>query len=313
MIPPRRLRNLAILSTFGLLPLQTDALPDNSHSLQDHSNGLRSLALSRPARANALIGLQFKAGSFQDTVPGLAHLAEHVFLRQHIVDARGERLALRDFLTLHGGRVSAKTSHESTYFVFEIQREAASLLLQELAELLRTTRVTTSIIASEISAVSDEFSFLKTRENWLLQDALKSATAAGHPFRRNSAGNQASFAPYSLDALKAELKSFLSVTTALPTSVWSISARKAQPNNSRIYAKALAPCRYYPQQTPESPPCSTAAHCRSICTFRRPYLHASSIYCCHLPASPGRKGKPPSTICAFGPIPTAQGAGVGSC
>ncbi len=208
MIPPRRLRNLAILSTFGLLPLQTDALPDNSHSLQDHSNGLRSLALSRPARANALIGLQFNAGSFQDTVPGLAHLAEHVFLRQHIVDARGERLALRDFLTLHGGRVSAKTSHESTYFVFEIQREAASLLLQELAELLRTPRVTTSIIASEISAVSDEFSFLKTRENWLLQDALKSATAAGHPFRRNSAGNQASFAPYSLDALKAELKSF---------------------------------------------------------------------------------------------------------
>ena len=56
MIPPRRLRNLALLSTFGLLPLQADALPDNSHSLQDHNNGLRSLALSRPTRANALIG-----------------------------------------------------------------------------------------------------------------------------------------------------------------------------------------------------------------------------------------------------------------
>ena len=66
----------------------------------------------------------------------------------------------------------------------------------------------TSIIASEISAVNDEFSFLKTRENWLLQDALKAAIAVGHPFRRNSAGNQASFAPYPLEALKTELKIF---------------------------------------------------------------------------------------------------------
>ncbi len=208
MIRPRRLRNLALLSTFGLLPLQANALPDNNRSLQDHNNGLRSLALSRPTRANALIGLQFNAGSFQDTVPGLAHLAEHVFLRQHIADARRERLPLRDFLTLNGGRVSAKTSHESTYFLFEIRREAAPLLLRELAELLRSRRVTTSLIASEISAVSDEFSFLKTRENWLLQDALKAATAAGHPFRQNSAGNQSSFSAYSLEELKTVLQDF---------------------------------------------------------------------------------------------------------
>ena len=206
MFPPQRLRNLLLLSALSLTSLQAHAV--DKHAVKNHNNGLRSLALSRPARSNAIIALQFNAGSFQDTVPGLAHLAEHVFLRQHILDARRERIPLRDFLALHGGRVNAKTSHESTYFLFEIQRDAAPVLLRELANLLREPSLNTTLIASEISAVDDEFGLLKTRQSWLLQDALKAATASSHPFRQNSAGNRNSFAPYSLEDIQAALYDF---------------------------------------------------------------------------------------------------------
>ncbi|MBB3047555.1 secreted Zn-dependent insulinase-like peptidase [Litorivivens lipolytica] len=214
MISADRLRTVALACSLGLAPFSFAA--DIDRHIREHDNGLRSLNLSRPDRANALIGIQINAGSFQDalpsrnTIPGLAHLAEHVFLRQTIRDEGREILELRDYLALNGGRVTAKTGHNTTYFIFEIQHRAAPHLLRALARLIRQPQFSTAIIASEISAVDDEFGFLKTKAHWLLQDALKAATVDGHPFRHNGAGNRESFSPYSLDYLQSALQAFFS-------------------------------------------------------------------------------------------------------
>lgn len=209
-MPQLRILPIAMLAVLGSVQApftNAQALPEEIQ-VRDHVNGLRSAALSRPLRATSIVAIDIAAGSFQDSdsTPGLAHLAEHLFLRHTI---HGENsVTLRDFLTLHGGRLDAKTSYESTRFYFEINNNALPILLHSLYDFLSSPELSNSTIASEIAAVNDEFSFLKTRISWRLRDALKAATAEAHPFRRFSAGNLQSFSARSLDELNSELAGF---------------------------------------------------------------------------------------------------------
>lgn len=194
-----------------LLPFSSHASDSMALTVRDHSNGLRSAYLSRPLRADSLVALEFNVGSFQDShgIAGLAHLAEHLLLRQPIRDIGGQEVpSLRDFLKVRGGRVQANTGYHKTRFYFQINSGEVPALLHGLQQILRDPVFPTNTVASEIAAVNDEFGFLKTKPKQLLWDALKVATAEQHPFRRFSAGNLDSFALHSLDAIRAALTDF---------------------------------------------------------------------------------------------------------
>lgn len=222
---------LASFSQTGIAAAQS--LPSEVQ-VRDHTNGLRSASLSRPLRASSIVAVEIAAGSLNDSdaTPGLAHLAEHVFLRQR-VDASND-VSLRDFITLHGGRLDAKTSYESTRFYFEVNNNALPTLLKTLHQFFSAPQVSSLIIASEIAAINDEFSFLKTKLSWRLRDALKAATAQSHPFRRFSAGNLESFAAHDLDVLGIELRNFFREHySSAKMSVFLVSphSQAAQQNN----------------------------------------------------------------------------------
>ena len=176
--------------------------------VRDHVNGLRSAALSSPLRATSIVAIEISAGTLNDTdaTPGLAHLAEHILLRHRVHSENS--VTLRDFITLHGGRLDAKTSYNTTRFYFEINNKALPTLLQSLHRFLSEPDFSNPTIASEIAAINDEFAFLKTKLSWRLRDALKPATSEHHPFRRFSAGNFESFSSRSLDEIKSDLSDF---------------------------------------------------------------------------------------------------------
>ncbi len=205
---PALTHHLLVLSL--LLPTGkplADALP---FTVRDHSNGMRSAYLSRPARADSLVALQFDVGSFQDIhgIDGLAHLAEHLLLRQHLPADKNNTQSLRDFLKSRGGRVQAKTGHQTTRFFFQISSRELPTLLNGLDHILRSPTFPPNTVAAEISAINDEFAFLNTKPEQLLWDALKVTTVAEHPFRRFSAGNLDSFAAHPLETIRAALADF---------------------------------------------------------------------------------------------------------
>ena len=205
-----RLLPIIVFSTAGLTHAPTgiaQALPDE-FQIRDHINGLRSAALSQPLRATSIVAFEISSGSFHDSdsTPGLAHLAEHLILRHRV---NGDQsVTLRDFLTLHGGRLDAKTTYENTRFYFEISNEALPTLLDSLRDVLTRPQLNDTLIASEIASINDEFSFLKAKLDWRLRDALKAATTTSHPFRRFQAGNFQSFSSRSLSQLSSELSTF---------------------------------------------------------------------------------------------------------
>ena len=115
--------------------------------------------------------MDVRSGSFQDTIPGLAHFCEHMlFLGTKKYPDESE---YAQFLTSNGGYDNAYTDSEDTNFYFSVNSEKLEKALDRFSQFFISPLFTESAVGREISAVNSEYEKDKGIPGWHLFQLMK--------------------------------------------------------------------------------------------------------------------------------------------
>ncbi|RWS11578.1 insulin degrading enzyme-like protein [Dinothrombium tinctorium] len=134
--------------------------------------------------------LYVNVGSFNDpdTVPGLAHLLEHVITMGS--EEYPQENAFDMFLNNNGGYSNACTSYEYTLFEFEIPNEFFKQSLQMFASYFIAPLLKETSIEKEIKPVDTEFVESSSDQPSRMEMFFTAFAKDGHPLKKFSWGNK---------------------------------------------------------------------------------------------------------------------------
>ena len=153
------------------------------------ANGLRVLLVSDQKADTAAAALNVRVGHFSDpdSLPGLAHLCEHLlFLGTQKFPREGE---LETFLGRNGGRSNAFTANEETCFHFTVNAGALQGALDIFAQFFIAPLFSASCFERELSAVNSEHDKNLNTDSWRIGQALKLRYNQRHPLAKFGTGN----------------------------------------------------------------------------------------------------------------------------
>ena len=108
--------------------------------------------------------MDVRSGSFQDTIPGLAHFCEHMlFLGTKKYPDESE---YAQFLSSNGGLHNAYTQSENTNFYFSVNSEKLEEALDRFSQFFISPLFNADAVDREISAVNSEYEKDKGIPGW---------------------------------------------------------------------------------------------------------------------------------------------------
>ena len=163
-------------------------LNDNkAYRVIELKNGLKALLISDSRAQKSGVSLTVNAGSYLDTVPGLAHFCEHMlFLGSKRFPTAG------DFDTLvdqHFGENNAFTEEEFTTYYFEIDSDAFSEAFAMFSDMFDQPLLNMDLMEKEINAVNSENNKNLQQDNWRQRQVLRTLANEEHPYSRFTTGN----------------------------------------------------------------------------------------------------------------------------
>ncbi len=155
------------------------------------NNGLELLSYSLPEAAHTRVILKMGSGSFSDTAefPGVAHLLEHLVLRQP-VSQNGQ--SLRQWLQANGGKLNATTGYNDTVFEFSLPPEILDQALAKLRQVLAGFQTDSKVLHSELAVLDQEYALRSQQPIWQQRDVLKVIAHKTHPLVYWHPGNSES-------------------------------------------------------------------------------------------------------------------------
>ncbi|HSD29937.1 MAG TPA: pitrilysin family protein, partial [Vicinamibacteria bacterium] len=149
-------------------------------------NGLTVLILPEPGSELVTVGVAYKVGARNETAgaTGLAHFAEHMTFRG---TRRFPGSTLSDSITRRGGRLSAYTWIDQTYYASTLERSGLDHLLDLEAERMEQALFDPEDFRKERTSVLAEMRSYDDPRS-LLYDAVLAASFEVHPYRNNTIG-----------------------------------------------------------------------------------------------------------------------------
>jgi zinc protease len=149
-------------------------------------NGLTVLVAEEPGSPLVTVAMAYKVGARNENAgtTGLAHYAEHMTFRG---TEKFPGHALADAITRRGGRTSAYTWIDQTYYASTLERGALDLLLDVEGERMSRATFDPSGFRKERTSVLAELRSYDDPQS-LLYDAVVAASFEMHPYRNNTIG-----------------------------------------------------------------------------------------------------------------------------
>lgn len=170
-------------------------------------NGVVVLLCSDPDADEAGASVSVRAGSFDDTRLGLAHVHEHMLFLG--TEKYPEEDGFEDFLAANGGHTNAYTADEETLFYVSVNADALSGCLDRFGQFFEGPLLRAEAVKREVEAVDAEHAMSLLDDSWRLQSVLRTTVEPSHPYARFSTGNiDTLLAGDEIDSLHAELKRF---------------------------------------------------------------------------------------------------------
>lgn len=154
------------------------------------SNGLEVLIISDENSKKAAVSMDVGAGNFDDpdTIPGLAHLTEHMlFLGTEQFPNEND---YSNFMSRHNGYSNAFTTEEQTNFHFEIGCDDLYDALIRFACLFIKPLFSSDGVERELESINSENSKNMASDSWRINQVEKYLSSRGHPFHHFGTGNR---------------------------------------------------------------------------------------------------------------------------
>jgi insulysin len=176
-------------------------------------NGLRCCLISDPSVEKGAVAVTVAAGQLQDSLPGIAHLTEHLlFMGSKTYPSENE---YDQFVQKHGGHSNAYTDNEATCFYLDVLAGQLESAMDQLACALSEPLLAVTSIERELLAVDSEHA--KNVSNDLWRQLQLVGTILGqegkHPYSNFGTGNKESLlkeagndSPY--EKLRSEVEQF---------------------------------------------------------------------------------------------------------
>ena len=153
------------------------------------TNGLQVMLVSDATcdYASAAMDVGVGSSSDPDSLPGLAHLCEHMLFLG--TDKYPNEDEYTTYLERHGGESNAFTAHEDTHYFFDVQQRYLRGALDRFAQFFLCPRFTEDATERELKAVDSEFNKNKLNDAWRVQQVSRLLADPRHPWSRFDAGN----------------------------------------------------------------------------------------------------------------------------
>lgn len=142
-------------------------------------NNLRCLYIQNTKMTRSYVSMAVDCGSQHDTIPGLAHLLEHLLFlspEQDTQSNENKRInEFESFVGLYAGSSNATTWYEMTVFHYELDSRGLGKSLEIFANFFKNPKITPATVESVIKMVDSEFQNYKydeTRRYSRLRDKL---------------------------------------------------------------------------------------------------------------------------------------------
>ena len=155
-------------------------------------NGLRCCLISDPSADKAAIAVGVGSGQLQDpsTVPGIAHLTEHLlFMGSTTYPGENEYDA---YMQTHGGHSNAYTDLELTCFYLDVICSQFAGAVDILACALAEPLLNVDSIERELQAVDSEHAKNVTQDHWRVDQLVRQLLGqeTQHPYANFGTGNK---------------------------------------------------------------------------------------------------------------------------
>jgi insulysin len=233
---------------------------DRTYHAVTLANGLRCCLITDPTVEKGAIAVTVAAGQLQDSLPGIAHLTEHLlFMGSKSYPAENE---YDQFVQKHGGHSNAYTDNEATCFYLDVVAAQLEPAMDRLACALSEPLLAVSSIERELLAVDSEHAKNVSSDTWRQMQLMGTilGQAGQHAYSNFGTGNKESLlkeaggdAPY--ETLRNEVEQFyrdhyVSANMTLAAMSNHGSVEELQAMVERVFAKLPnGPC-----QTVYSPP-----------------------------------------------------------
>lgn len=148
-------------------------------------NNMRCLYIQNKKIKRSAVAMAVDCGSQNDTIPGLAHLLEHLlFISPEQDEKTTETKKMNEFssyLSLFAGSSDAFTSDKMTVFHYELDSKGLEKSLEIFAKFFKNPKINPKTVESEIKTVDSEFQSYKFNEPYRLQRLRE--ILAGKTFR----------------------------------------------------------------------------------------------------------------------------------
>lgn len=170
---------------------------NRAYKLIQLPNGINVVIISDAEENYNSCSLTVAAGSHNDpaTVPGLAHLCEHMILAAGSSNHPTPGL-FHSLIAKYNGDMNAYTTGEQTSFYFQVPQVANSegtLAFEELLSVFSSAfkfpLFTSSVLNKEIYAIQSEHENNKTNPGKVLYQATRLLANKNHPFSRFCTGD----------------------------------------------------------------------------------------------------------------------------
>lgn len=139
------------------------------------SNNLKCLYIRNMKLKKSYVSMGVYCGSQYDTIPGLAHLLEHLLFISPEENTLKERNSFDSFLNKYNGESNAFTSDDMTVYHYELDTVGLPESLKMFANFFKNPLIEEFTIESEIKNVDSEFQMGKNHDDyriWRMQEIL---------------------------------------------------------------------------------------------------------------------------------------------
>lgn len=182
--------SLEIRQARALQATRTMEIPSNDKRDYEQftlPNGMRCLVISDPTADKAAAAVGVGAGQLHDTLPGIAHLTEHLLFlgtTRYPVENEYDR-----YLAEAGGHSNAYTDQELTCYYMDCQPSALEGALDRFSACLTGPLVKESSLEREIQAVDSEHGKNVQSDHWRSMQLSKTCIDSKHVYAGFGSGN----------------------------------------------------------------------------------------------------------------------------
>lgn len=220
------------------------------------SNGLRVLIEERPHTHSVSLGCLVGVGSGYETRPlcGISHFIEHMLFKGSA--RRPTPKLISDAIEGIGGMLDAYTDFESTAYYAKVADIHFERALDVLSDMLLRPRLDAKDVAKERRVIIEELRETADSPSDLVHLLLDKAMWGDQPLGRDVAGDEASVAAITQDAIRAHWQQFYTPGNTIISIAGNIHTEQILPQLEQAFTgmPGGTPGAFLPSQPPQTGP-----------------------------------------------------------